>query len=153
MPLVHRHAHDYLRLIRRWRKIARSSGLNLRAFCESSGYEIFVLEAARPVRGGASIYFSAGIHGDEAAASEALVTWAEENPSLLKKIQPMIFPCLNPWGLNNNCRFDSDGRDLNRCFHNNDVPQIAAQMRVLHDARFDLAILLHEDFDAQGYYI
>jgi len=153
MALVHCHSHDYSRLVRRWQKVARTSGLEMRAFCESGGHEVFFLKPARGGERGPSVYLSAGIHGDEPAATEALLTWAEENPVLLKKVKPVIFPCLNPWGLVNNSRFDREGRDLNRCYHNEDVPQIAAQVRLLGSDRFDLAFLLHEDFDARGYYI
>ena len=151
--LIHCCAHDYSRLVRRWRKVARASGLKMRAFCEAGGYEVFYLEPGREDERGPSVYLSAGIHGDEPAATESLLAWAEENPARLKMIRPLIFPCLNPWGLVNNSRFDREGRDLNRCYHNGDVPQIAAQIRILRDLRFDFALLLHEDFDARGYYI
>ena len=151
--LIHCHAHDYPRLIRRWQKVARASGMKMRAYYEEGGYELFYLESDRKPDPGSSIYLSAGIHGDEPAATEALLSWAEENPVVLRNVRPLIFPCLNPWGLVNNSRFDRDGRDLNRCYHNEEVPQIAAQIRVLGNSRFDLAFLLHEDYDARGYYI
>jgi protein MpaA len=60
---------------------------------------------------------------------------------------------LNPWGLVNNSRRDPDGRDLNRSFHTSAVPQIAAQMQWLTGCAFDLALNLHEDYDAIGLYI
>jgi hypothetical protein len=65
----------------------------------------------------------------------------------------LIFPCLNPWGLINNVRVDPRGRDLNRCFNRKRVPQIRAQKKVLGKSRFDLALTLHEDFDARGLYL
>ena len=53
----------------------------------------------------------------------------------------------------NNSRRDPDGRDLNRSFHTSAVPQIAAQMQWLTGCAFDLALNVHEDYDAIGLYI
>jgi hypothetical protein len=151
--MMHLRAHDYSHLIRRWRSVARASGLRMRPFSESGGFPLHFLETARPAAGAPCIYFSAGIHGDEAAATEGLVTWAEENPLLLKSLQVLIFPCLNPWGLVNNCRLDRQGRDLNRCYGKRKAPQIRDQLRVMKNRLFDLALTLHEDYDARGIYI
>lgn len=139
--------------MRRWRAIAKLGNLRLKTFCEISGFPIIYLESKAASHQGPSVYFSAGIHGDEPAASEALITWTEKNLPVLKKIRPMIFPCLNPWGIVNNSRFDQEGRDLNRCYNESDVPQIAAQCAILRGSRFALALLLHEDYDAHGIYI
>ncbi len=152
MPAIHRHAHDYRLLIRRWRKVARQAGLPMRRLCEAGGHTLYYLAPARPAPG-PRMYFSAGIHGDEPAATEGLVTWAETNPRLLRATGPLIFPCLNPWGLINNSRFDQDGRDLNRCYNKRNVPVVAAQSQLMAGVRFDLALTLHEDFDAHGVYI
>jgi hypothetical protein len=151
--MLHVRAHDYPHLIRRWKRAAAAAGLKLLPFAESGGHPIYCLasepsDAARP-----SLYISAGIHGDEAASTEGLIQWAQKNPRLLRKFRALIFPCLNPWGLVNNCRLDARGRDLNRCFNNSRVPQIRAQLKVIGRSRFDLALQLHEDFDAHGVYI
>lgn len=151
--MLHVRAHDYPLLIRRWKRTAAAAGLKMRQFAESGGYPIYCLESARSAAEQPSLYISAGIHGDEAASTEGLIQWAEKNPRLLRKFDALIFPCLNPWGLVNNCRLDPRGRDLNRCFNNPRVPQIRAQLKVLGRMRFDLALQLHEDFDAHGVYI
>ena len=154
MPRVLRldRAHDYAHLIRRWRALARRTGLTMTSFAKASGYDVFSLESARAGDGAPAIYFSAGIHGDEVASTEGLLQWAEKNSSLLREVNVLICPCLNPWGLAGNCRLDSEGRDLNRGY-NADIPQILAQMRLLAGRRFDLALTLHEDYDARGLYI
>lgn len=158
--LRHNRAHDYPYLVRRWRAVARKAGLTLRKYAEASGYDLFYLEtpasapARRPgARSQTNIYLSAGIHGDEPAATEALIVWAEKNISRLKALNVLIFPCLNPWGLASNCRLNADGRDLNRSYHNDSIPQIAAQVRLMKGRRFDLAVALHEDYDARGLYL
>lgn len=154
MPRALRHdrAHDYAHLIRRWRGVARWAGLKMAKFAKAGGYDLFFLESTRAGKNAPSFYFSAGIHGDEVGATEGLLKWAEKSVPLLRGVNVLIFPCLNPWGVMNNCRLDAEGRDLNRGFRGN-IPQIAAQMRVMKGRRFDLALALHEDYDARGMYI
>ena len=79
--------------------------------------------------------------------------WAESNTSLLRNLPCLIFPCLNPWGLENNSRADEEGRDLNRTFQHNDVPHIQALKAFIKSRRFALALHLHEDYDAHGFYL
>jgi hypothetical protein len=122
-------------------------------YARAGGQDLFYLEFTRAEKGAPSFYFSAGIHGDEAGATEGLLAWAEKNVRRLRLMNCLIFPCLNPWGLINNNRFDADGRDLNRSFHDDSIPQIAAQLRVMKGRRFDLAVNLHEDYDARGVYV
>lgn len=151
--MLHLSAHNYPILMRRWRLAARAAGLKMGEYSKSGGYPIFFLESGPSRRDLPSLYISAGIHGDEAAGTEALVSWAEKNPGMIRQLRVLIFPCLNPWGLVNNCRLDALGRDLNRCYNNHRVPQIRAQLKVMGKARFDLALTLHEDYDAHGLYI
>jgi protein MpaA len=151
-PLRHDRPHDYKHLVRRWRKVARAGGLKVIKYAAAGGYDLIALESARK-KDAPAIYLSAGIHGDEAASTEGLLSWAEKNPSRLRDWNLLIFPCLNPWGLVSNCRLDADGRDLNRAFHDDAVPQVAAHKRLLGARRFDLALTLHEDYDALGFYL
>jgi hypothetical protein len=151
--MLHVRAHDYPLLVRRWERAAAAAGLKMRKFAESGGCPIYCLASEPSHAGRPSIYLSAGIHGDEAAATEGLINWVEKNPRVIRKCRALIFPCINPWGLANNCRLDPRGRDLNRCFNKSRVPQIRAQMKIIGRSRFDLALMLHEDFDARGLYI
>ncbi len=152
-PLNHNRAHDYKFLVRRWRAVARTAKLRLEKYSEAGGCDLYCVGSPRRIPDAPSIYLSAGIHGDEAAATEGLVEWAQANSDSLRLFNILIFPCLNPWGLMNNSRRDPDGRDLNRSFHTSAVPQIAAQMQWLTGCAFDLALNLHEDYDAHGPYI
>jgi hypothetical protein len=122
-------------------------------FAEDGGHAVHCAETKRPLPGAAAIYLSAGIHGDEAAATEGLIVWAENNLALLREGNFLLFPCLNPWGLVNNCRLDSHGRDLNRCYHDDLIPLVRAHKEILRDRRFALALTLHEDYDATGVYV
>jgi hypothetical protein len=144
--------HDYRHLTARWRALARRAGLRMQRIAADGGFDVFALRSpALTMEDG--LYLSAGIHGDEPAATEALITWAEANATRLRRLPLILFPCLNPWGLVNNSRYDQHGRDLNRLFHTEDVLVITAVRRLVRGHRFSLALLLHEDYDGQGFYL
>ncbi len=147
-----RSPHDYRRLVQRWREVARNAGLTLRRLVKAGSVTLHYLKSPALTETG-GIYLSASIHGDEPASSEALVCWAEKNVRHLAKLPVLIFPALNPWGLVNNTRADAEGIDLNRLFHRDEHPVIAAIKRVVAQRQFELALMLHEDYDAEGYYI
>ena len=145
-------AHDYRFLIRRWRAVARAAGLPLRKLASTEQHDLhFLRTKALGATGG--IYISAGIHGDEPAATEALITWAEKNVRRLAKLPLLLLPCLNPWGLVNNVRLNEDGLDLNRIFHRDDQPVVSAVKTLVEPHQFAAALMLHEDYDGQGFYL
>jgi protein MpaA len=152
-PLRFDRAHDYAYLIRRWRRAASQAGLRLHVFAEASQFPIFVVETRRPRPGAPWLYLSAGIHGDEPGGTEGLLNWAENDLPSRPPINLLLFPCLNPWGLVNNSRYDAQQRDLNRTYHDATVAQTAAHVALLAGHRFDAAITLHEDYDARGIYL
>lgn len=146
--------HNHQLLVQRWKLVARKAGLKLDVLSRTAtGIEIIYLQSPKDIAGRPSLYLSAGIHGDEAAATEGLIEWAESETGFLRSTNVLIFPCLNPWGLLWNNRLDEKGRDLNRLYHRNSVPRIAAQKRLIKGRQFDLAIAMHEDYDATGIYI
>ena len=144
--------HDYPWLIERWRALAARAGLVMRSFARTPDFKLYSLRTKHLPRAGA-IYLSAGIHGDEPAGTEALICWAEQNVPLLRSRPVIILPCLNPWGLVNNSRTDSQRRDLNRAFQDRAVREITLLKRMVAPFRFALAVMLHEDYDGQGVYI
>jgi hypothetical protein len=145
-------AHDYLYLARRWKSLARRAQLGCESFATSDEYELLCVRspALETTQG---IYLSAGIHGDEPASTEGLYLWAELNLKYLRRLPLFLLPCLNPWGLVHNTRVDADGRDLNRSYHLDNVPEIKAQKELLKGYSFSLSMCLHEDYDAQGVYL
>lgn len=99
------------------------------------------------------IYLSAGIHGDEPAATEGLLAWAEKHAARLRELPVLIFPCLNPWGLTQNRRSDAAGVDLNRMFHDAKNCTVSAVQAAVAERKFRASLMLHEDYDAQGVYL
>jgi hypothetical protein len=99
------------------------------------------------------VYISAGIHGDEPASVWALYSWFEMQSESHDELSFMIFPCLNPFGLINNIRFDSDGDDLNRSWGSTEKSLISQIIERTKPFSFSMAINLHEDYDANGIYL
>ncbi len=148
---AHLRAHDDKWLIKRWRILTRRAGWKMEKIAGSGDFPIHAIES--PGGTGPRLYLSSGIHGDEPAAPEALLTWCERRADALKHCKLLIFPCLNPWGLRHNVRSDAQGLDLNRCYHRRDVPVVQAQKNFIGQREFDAAVMLHEDFDARGIYL
>lgn len=145
-------AHDYRFLIQRWRAVARTAGLPLRKLAGTEQHDLFYLRTKGLAESG-GIYISAGIHGDEPAATEGLIAWAEKNVRRMNRLPLLLLPCLNPWGLLNNTRVNEDGLDLNRLFHREDQPVVSAVKRLVAPHQFAAAVMLHEDYDGQGLYL
>ncbi len=152
-PIRHSRSHDFRHLIRRWRTAIRPTGLVLRKFGEASDFPLHYAETRRPLPDRPWIYASAGIHGDETGATEGLLTWLERHPERIEQFNFLLFPCLNPWGLVNNVRTDEAGRDLNRSYRDDSIPQTAAHRTLLRGRHFACALALHEDYDATGAYV
>lgn len=146
--------HDYPHLIHRWHEWARRHRVAMRPLHKAGDETVYFLESGKP-DATYRIYLSAGIHGDEAASPEALITWVENRSELFhhKNFAFFLLPCLNPWGLANNIRTDSRGRDLNRTFLPGAPEPIRTLMRTIKKRSFHLGIMLHEDYDARGLYL
>jgi len=143
---------DYSFLRERWQNLAQIAMVKMQVYATAENFDLFCFHS--PVlQSNGGIYLSAGIHGDEAGATEGLYQWACLQASRLRELPIVIFPCLNPYGLMYNQRTDSDNRDLNRCYHSDQLPRIQAQKEVIKGHFFRLAACLHEDYDAQGVYL
>ena len=143
---------DYRLILQRWLDVTKRI-LSLSVFGKAGGYPLVVVETECLDPDAPSVYLSAGIHGDEPAPVEALTGWSESSLSSVAGWNLMIFPCLNPWGLERNIRLDAEGRDLNRFYNSKKVTQLNAQLALMKGRRFDVAACLHEDYDSRGFYL
>jgi hypothetical protein len=86
-----------------------------------------------------------GVHGDEPSG-------AMLQPELEEAGFNVFGPC-NPWGLKNNKRGLEDGRDLNRLFGRDDVPEAEAVKDWLKENPPAFLLDLHEDPNGEACYL
>lgn len=99
-----------------------------------------------------NVYLSAGIHGDEPSGPLALLQLLEENR--WPDANLWMVPCLNPPGFELNQRENADGIDLNRDYRHLRTAEVAAHAAWLQaQPRFDLTLILHEDWESNGFYV
>lgn len=99
-------------------------------------------------------YVSAGIHGDELCGSEALLHWLETR-ELPAGFHWVVAPFLNPSGLRQGTRENARGIDLNRDFFRKRSAEIRAFTGWWRGRGrgCDLHFSLHEDWEAEGFYL
>jgi murein peptide amidase A len=99
------------------------------------------------------IYLSAGMHGDEPVPPIALLRMVEDGV-FDNRAAWILCPMLNPSGLARGTRENSSGIDLNRDYLNPTTSEIRAHVAWLcRQQNFDLAINIHEDWEAKGFYL
>jgi hypothetical protein len=99
------------------------------------------------------IYISGGIHGDEPAGPLAVLELFRQN-QWPQNLGLWIIPCLNPSGFLLNRRENEEGVDLNRDYRSPKTELVRAHLHWLEQRpRFDLTLLLHEDWEANGFYL
>lgn len=99
------------------------------------------------------VYISSGIHGDEPAGPLAVLKLFQEN-RWPRGLGVWLVPCLNPAGFARNCRENEDGIDLNRDYRSLKSPLVRAHTAWLsRQPRFDVTLLLHEDWESNGFYL
>jgi protein MpaA len=153
MPRVFRIGR-YTEILRRLDAIGRREGVMLSVLDElrRSGYALpFCMVRLGPATG-PQLCISAGLHGDEPAGVEALVAFLER--PALPNIGITAFPCVNPTGFVAGTRTNDIGLDLNRTFGQERGPQETELVRwALEGQRFACGIDLHEDHEANGFYL
>ncbi len=107
----------------------------------------------RSARHESRIYISAGIHGDEPAGPLAIRQLLEED-QWPAEASLWVLPCLNPTGFAVNRRENAEGMDLNRQYLQPKAKETLAHIDWLkRQHNFDLCFCLHEDWEAQGFYV
>jgi len=131
---------------------ARAAGFRVEKFGETPSGPLLAL-TKRTVGPRPRIYLSSGIHGDEPAPPLALLRLLERGFFDARAVW-FICPLLNPVGLTLGTRENADGVDLNRDYRNPASPEIRAHVAWLQrQPRFDLALIIHEDWEAAGFYL
>ena len=101
-----------------------------------------------------TVYLSAGIHGDEPAGPLALLGLLRAD-ALSRRDNWVICPLMNPSGLKKGARENFAGIDLNRDYRDFISAETCGHRDWLkREVRsLDLGIHLHEDWEAQGFYL
>jgi hypothetical protein len=141
----------YDELVAAWRAL-RSRGVRLREVaCVGVPRTLLLAEFGPP--GAPVVTISAGIHGDEPAGPSALLALVRDG-LLDPRFGYRLWPCTNPTGFAAGTRTAAGGADLNRTFGRGGTsPEAKAMLAANRDRRFALAIDLHEDVDAAGFYL
>jgi predicted deacylase len=106
-----------------------------------------------PANARARIYLSTGIHGDEPAGPLAVQQLVREN-IWPPDVAFWICPCLNAPGFRLNRRESEEGVDLNRDYQHLTSSTVRAHVAWLAGLPpFDFALCLHEDWEANGFYL
>ena len=112
---------------------------------------LLVAETAAPA-GAPLVALSAGVHGDEPAGPWALLSIARDG-LLDPRFAYRMWCCTNPSGYELGTRENADGQDINRSFTSGGTtPEARAIVTSNRDRHFVLALDLHEDFEADGFY-
>jgi murein peptide amidase A len=101
------------------------------------------------------VLISAGIHGDEPAGIETILSFLENHHyyPYIKNWEITLLPCINPHGYEYEIRENHDEKDLNRLFKEaQSVTEVSFVQSVL-SSPFELTIDLHEDNESSGYYL
>jgi len=133
---------------------ARQHGWTSEVFHNDGVFEWFALHrACRDESSRKRMYISAGIHGDEPASPLAALRLLQEN-RWPDHVELWMCPCLNPVGFTLNTRTNEKGIDLNRGYLNPVAEEIVAHIAWLErQPKFDLCMLLHEDWESHGFYL
>ncbi len=100
-----------------------------------------------------SILITGGIHGDEPATTASISKLILDD-LLPKNGSYTVFPCLNPRGMRISSRETPEGKDLNRDFRKAETIEVQTELNRLQPIeRFDIALMLHEDWEADGFYL
>jgi hypothetical protein len=139
-------------LLRDLKAAAQNRGWSRELVYLTGNLEVFALRK-RTGMAARRVYISAGIHGDEPAGPLALLEMIQAD-AWPAGVEFWLCPCLNPTGFFLNTRENEDRKDLNRDYRNSETGEVAAHIRWLErQPDFDMAFCLHEDWEAQGFYL
>lgn len=130
---------------------ALQHGWQPETFLKAADYELRAYH--RPsVDAKTNLYLSTGIHGDEPSGPLAIRQLIHEN--VWPKANLWLVPCINPTGFRLNTRENADGTDLNRDYRDLKTSEVRAHVEWLdRHPCFDLTLILHEDWESNGFYV
>ena len=117
-------------------------------------YEIRALKVGRRSETKKTILMTGGVHGDEPAGVEAVLTFLEGPvETYLDDFFFCVIPCVNPSGLDLGTRENKEKQDVNRGMSDDDVPESVILRKFIEGRHFDVFFDHHEDYEASGFYM
>jgi len=131
---------------------AVGEGFAVETFARIAGHALPVL--TRNLEREKILYVSTGVHGDEPAGPLA-VLGALRRGVFTRDFGWVVFPVLNPTGLERSIRENAEGIDVNRDYLQLRSAEAKAHRRWLEASghRYLAALGLHEDWEASGGYL
>ncbi len=143
---------DIQRVLGEMESAAESHGWKSEAFLKTDSHRLLAFTRKVP-HATKRVYISTGIHGDEPAGPLAVLQMLQEN-RWPDNADIWLCPCLNPTGFPLNSRENAQGLDLNRQYLQPEAEEIRAHIKWLkRQPSFDICLCLHEDWEAEGFYI
>ena len=131
-------------------QLALASGWHSDTFLHQPALRAYRRHTPNPLH---RIYLSSGIHGDEPSGPLALLQLLAQN-QWPAQTDIWLVPCLNPTGFHLNTRENNAGVDLNREYRHPIHAEVRAHIAWLEQQpSFDLTLILHEDWEASGFYV
>ncbi len=142
----------YAELVRAW-KALRARGVPVRELgCVGARRTLLGVDLVNTPEA-PFVAIAAGVHGDEPAAPWALLSLVESG-LLDPRFNYRIWPCTNPSGYERGTRANAEGADINRSFGRaGTTPEARAILTANRDRTFALTLDLHEDYEAEGFYL
>lgn len=118
------------------------------------GYDIKALKVGTREEGKRQILMTGGVHGDEPAGVEAVLSFLEGPvEGYLDQFFFAVVPCANPSGLDLGTRKNKAGQDINRAMSDDKVAESLLLRKFVAGKRFDVFFDHHEDYEATGFYM
>lgn len=137
----------------RLNQAARSSGFAAESLFEQDGFIVPVFTRPAFDKEAPRVYISTGMHGDEPAGPLTVLDLLERD-QLCRNLDWTVIPMFNPAGLKRNQRENHQGVDLNRDYRTPTTQEVVSHQTFIENAkRWDLALVVHEDWGSDGFYL
>ncbi len=141
---------NWQNFLKEWRDEAAARGFQSESFVELAADPLLASAMGDPSK--PTIYLSAGIHGDEPAGPQALLSLLKQD-FFNDRFHWLICPALNPTGLVRKTRENSQGVDLNRDYCLCNSEEVRGHISWLKKQEVPrLFLSLHEDWESSGFY-
>lgn len=143
----------YQDVVRRIEALDRSV-VSVGVLGEAFGYEIKAVKVGRRDEGKRPILMTGGVHGDEPAGIEAVLSFLEGPvDNYLDEFFFSVVPCVNPSGLDLGTRENKAGQDINRAMSDDSVVESVLLRKFVVGKRYEVFFDHHEDYEATGFYM